>query len=130
MPIFIVGLTLSTPRAILRSIGPSPETADEFYCGQIAAVLHGMDEELLSWTTAVLSWAFMSTRPLQAQGLAEAVAINLNQEQTVAMDEAVTLDIERDIHRNLAGLLNVENGYVRIASPWAACKTLSAKSPP
>ncbi|OHF04301.1 hypothetical protein CORC01_00640 [Colletotrichum orchidophilum] len=61
----------------------------------------------------------MSIRPLQAQELAEAVAINLNQGQPVAMDEAITLDIERDIHRNLAGLLSVENGYVRIASPTA-----------
>ncbi|OHF04300.1 hypothetical protein CORC01_00639 [Colletotrichum orchidophilum] len=27
------GLTLSTPRAILRRIGPIPETTNEFYCG-------------------------------------------------------------------------------------------------
>lgn len=116
---FLRGLTLSTPRAILRSIGLSPESSDKVYCGQIAAVLHGMDEELRSWTTAVLSWVLMSTRPLQAQELAEAVAIDLKQGQPVAMDEAVTLDIERDIHRNLAGLLNVENGYVCIVSPTA-----------
>ncbi|KAK1841563.1 hypothetical protein CCHR01_15797 [Colletotrichum chrysophilum] len=113
------GLNLNTPRAIFRSIGPSPETKDEFYCRQVAAILHSMDEELLSWTTAILSWVFKSARPLQAQELAEAVALNRSQAQMTAMDEAVTLDIERDIHTNLAGLFNVENGYVRIASPTA-----------
>lgn len=112
------GVSLSNPKTILQSIHSSPETAVDFYHGEIAAVLHDMNEELLSWATAVLSWAFKSIRPLHVHELAEAVAINLNQRE-MAEDDAVELDIERDIRRNLGVLLNVENGRVRIASPTA-----------
>jgi ankyrin repeat protein len=108
--------TLSTPEVILQSIVPLPQTTGEF-CRYQLRLLSKSADNVLPWATSVLSWVSLAARPLRTGELAMAAALRPDQKSMGESDVAVYLDIEVDIRANLAGILCVEDGFVRITNP-------------
>ena len=73
-----------------------------------------------------------SARPLRLEELAAATGLSINLDYT-SMQEAqatVSMDMERDLNRQLGSIVATENGYGRIASPIARAilaKTVTKK---
>ncbi|POS75361.1 hypothetical protein DHEL01_v206247 [Diaporthe helianthi] len=117
---------LTTPAAILRSISQSPAQPTHLHDLQIS-VLESKEPRVYSWAVATVSWTRLAMRPLRLEELATASAITTS---TIDASTGITasdlrheipMDMERDIRRNLAGLVSMENRYARmIISPATA----------
>ncbi|KAL7935471.1 ankyrin repeat-containing domain protein [Trichoderma chlorosporum] len=72
---------------------------------------------IASWAMSILSWILQSVRPMHPEELAAAAAMNQNRSILSEIQDAMSMDIERDLHNHLGGLVVVEQKCARIINP-------------
>lgn len=107
---------LSSLAAIETSLSMLPATEEQLYENEIDSLILKPDP-LPRWVKVALSWANHAVRPLRVEELAVAIAIRVDCCKISDIENAISIDMERDLHNNLAGLISVENRHVRIVSP-------------
>ena len=106
---------LTATDAIVSDIDSSPGTETLLYKREIKA-LQRKDPKILRWASSALSWMMWSVRPLRIEELGAAVAINFT---GCEMRSLLSIDMERDLEKNLGCLVVIGNRHARIASALA-----------
>ncbi|KAI1264811.1 ankyrin repeat-containing domain protein [Xylariaceae sp. FL1019] len=101
-------LLLSTTNAVDDTLSIVPRSEDRMfqYC------LQYMDEKLLQWCDAMISWVYRAVRPLRTQELAVAVALQLKPSEKTQLAPYISQRLERDIGLHLSPILKVEQDFV------------------
>ncbi|KAL7897256.1 ankyrin repeat-containing domain protein [Trichoderma sp. TUCIM 5745] len=108
--------TLSSIPAIERSLSICPTTEEALYEERLLALSHE-SKEILNWASAVLHWIVLSVRSLRVEELAVAAALSTKHGQISDLKLEISMDVKRDLYKNLGGLVSVENEHVCLVSP-------------